>query len=65
MSQICVDDMSFTGAEERKRVETLARNLGIEIPGSIRLEMWALPILEKLSERIEDLERKLDRNIII
>ncbi len=41
---------------ERERAEKLAERLGTEIPGSIQMGLWTLPLLEALADRLEKLE---------
>ena len=45
--------------KERQRALSLARRFATGIPGDINAVMWALPILEAMSLRIEFLEAKL------
>jgi hypothetical protein len=40
------------------RAEDVASRLGTDIPSSIERHMWSLPILEKMLDRIEELEKK-------
>jgi len=42
----------------RAKAYELADRLGTCIPLDMPLEFWALPLLEKLVERIEELEEK-------
>jgi hypothetical protein len=53
--------IALSKCPEAKRAENLARKLGKEIPGGITEQMWALPILEEMFERIEEIERALSR----
>ena len=41
------------------RVAALEKCLKTHVPGDIRREFWPLPLLEKLLERIEALEKKI------
>jgi len=43
----------------RAKAYELADRLGTCIPLDMPIEFWALPLLEKLVERIEELEKKL------
>lgn len=52
--------MSYSITEESKsRAKRCAERLGVVIPGYIEIEMWSLPILEVLIDRIEALEKQL------
>ncbi len=44
---------------EKKRAEELAERLGVEIPDSIQMGLWPLPLLEALVDRIEKLEMRM------
>lgn len=44
----------------RIRARAVAAKLGTKIPGVIARDFWAVPILEKLVERIESLEKALE-----
>lgn len=44
---------------EREEALALAERLGSVIPGTIKLEFWALPLLQALLARIEQLENSL------
>ncbi len=44
---------------ERERAEKLAERLGIEIPDSISMGLWPLPLLEILVDRLEKLEERV------
>ncbi len=41
---------------EHERAEALAKRLGVEIPDSISIRLWPLPLLEALVDRLEKLE---------
>lgn len=45
---------------EHRRAAELAKSIGTEIPGDISLEMWMLPILEKMAQRINELESRIE-----
>ena len=51
---------NFVDPPTMKEAEALAEELGTSIPGTIAQIMWALPILKKLLERIEELEEQVD-----
>lgn len=46
---------------DKKRSEALAARVGVSIPGDISLFQWHLPILEKLVERVENLEKNVPK----
>jgi hypothetical protein len=43
--------------EEHDRIDAVAQKLNTHVPGYITRDFWSLPILEKLVERIEALEK--------
>jgi len=45
----------------RAKAYELADRLGTCIPLDMPLEFWALPLLEKLVERIEELEKEVKK----
>lgn len=45
---------------EQEEAEEIAKKLNTSIPGSISINFWVLPILKKLIERIENLEKKYE-----
>ncbi len=44
---------------EQERAEELAKRLGTEIPDSISMGLWPLPLLEILVDRLEALEKRV------
>jgi len=52
-----VDRIERLRVEHRARAGTLAIRMGIIIPSSTHVPLWSLPILERLVERVERLER--------
>ncbi len=44
---------------EQERAEELAKKLGTEIPDSISIRLWPLPLLEVLVDRLEALEAEV------
>ena len=49
-------DLGFLPAET-ERAEALAKRLGTDIPGMIDMRIWMLPLLEKIVDRLEKLEK--------
>jgi hypothetical protein len=43
---------------EKERAAKLAQRLGTHIHGGIDIRFWALPLIEALLDRIEQLEKK-------
>ena len=41
---------------QKEKAEALAKRLGVEIPDSISIGLWPLPLLEVLVDRLEKLE---------
>jgi len=42
----------------KDRARKVAARLRTEIPGDIQRDFWCVPLLEKLIERIEELEKR-------
>jgi hypothetical protein len=49
-----------TEKSEWQRAADLADRMKTYIPGGILRDFWSLPVLEKLLERIEELEKRAD-----
>jgi hypothetical protein len=45
--------------EDRERVNEACRKLNTYVPSDLSLYFWPLPLIEKLIERIEALEREV------
>lgn len=52
--------MFYISEETRYRMNAIAAKAGTFIPGEIEVLAWTLPILEKLLDRIQELENKID-----
>jgi len=50
--------------DTKKKVEELAIKLHTIIPSDIDLIFWALPLLQKLVEKVEELEKEGDTKSI-
>ena len=55
--------MFWVDPHTKEKAEKLAERLGTSIPSGIDLVLWALPILEAITDRIERIERKLEKLI--
>jgi len=53
--------MFYISSFYKKKVEEFAEKLGISIPHDIDLVLWSLPILEAIVDRLESLERRLEK----
>lgn len=49
----------------KEEIEAFAERIGVKIDGAMPRDQWPLPLIEKLLERIEELEKKSARNFII
>lgn len=47
--------------DEKERIEVLESRLSTFIPGNISIVAWPLPLLEKVIDRLERIELRLER----